>query len=420
MNRKIILLPLAMAAILGLVACNETSSQSTSTATSVASVTSTKSGTSVSTGTSASTGTSVTSTSSVDKTITSVAKLIEWTGEQDSTKAVIDGDTVWTVTGILEGLSHTDKYGDAYLTDGEQTALIYGSTTTATCISGDPGALAFKNPADAVTTLADYNNGEKVTLKCIREAYFGKLELLGYFVSHVADDTKYTASVAEGIEHGTVTIDKTTGIAYGETVTATVAAADGYKIDSVFVTNRQGVKVNCTAGATAGTYTFAAQSANLVGATFASNAELSSTITVDNLALPLNAYTNSSTATIDNVAWSQVGCGNYGTGIQLRINATTGTSEFHNTAAFAHAVKSVTLNFNATKTHTKDVICLTSGTAVVATPNDAKVIGAASIVNNVYTASFAQADAVTFLSIGHHSVTTGSEYIDSVKIVFYA
>jgi len=414
MNRKIILLPLALAGILGLVACNETSSSLTSSATSNGTVTSDN------TGTSTSTATSVSSTSSVDKTITTVAKLIEWNADQDSTKNVIDGDTIWTVSGVLEGLSHTDQFGDAYITEGEQTVLVYGSTTTTTCIAGDPGSYAFTNPKDAVATLAEYANGEKVTMKCIRQSYYGKLEITGYFLSHEADATKYAASVATDIVNGTVTIDKTANLAYGETVTATVAAAEGYKIETVFVTNRQGVKSNCVATATAGVYTFAAQSANVVGATFASTAELSTTITVDNLALPLNAYTNSSTATIDEIAWSQVGCGNYGAGIQMRISTSTGTSEFYNTAAFAHSVKSITLNFNSTKTHTKDLICLTTGTAAIATPVDADVIAATSIVDFAYTATFEQTAAVTFVNVGHHSTTTGSEYIDSVKIVFYA
>lgn len=255
MNRKIILLPLSVAALLVLGACGKTTTSSAAPVSSAATTSSSK--------------------KEAAPTAITVADLITWNAAQDATAITVDGDTLFTMSGILEGwagATGTDDYGDCYLTDPTtlKSVLVYGSTTTKTCIAGDAGSYAFTNPKDAKTTLAEYKNGEKATMTFIRECYKGKLEILGYFTAHVADTTKYTASVATGIENGTIALDKTSGLGYGDTVTVTATPATDYAVDAVKVTTSYG---NIVATKTAdNTFTFPATCVNTVTATFKSTA----------------------------------------------------------------------------------------------------------------------------------------------------
>jgi len=275
MNRKIILLPLSVAALLVLGACGKTTPAASSAPAS-----------------------STTPTSSSKKEIAptaiTVAELIAWNAEQDTTKVTVDGDTLYTMSGILEGwagATGTDDYGDCYLTDPTtlKSVLVYGSTTTKTCIAGDAGSYAFTNPKDAKTTLKDYKNGEKATMTFIRESYKGTLEILGYFTAHVADTTKYAVAAPVTVANGSYTVDKTTA-AYGETVTVVAAPATDYKVDYVTVKNTQGKDVKATVDATDATkYTFTATCVNSpITVAFTKSREARTFKTVDLLATKAN------------------------------------------------------------------------------------------------------------------------------------
>lgn len=158
-----------------------------------------------------------------------------------------DATHLYQVTGILEGLSHSDAYGDAYITDPAtgHTALIYGSTATASCLVYNAGTMTFTNPKDAVSTLASYTNGEMVTFNCIN-VLFGTSthELEGFFSAHVADATSYAIAV-DATTNGTVTADLTTAV-YGQTVTLTVTPGSGYVVASAAVKNAQGQSIAAT------------------------------------------------------------------------------------------------------------------------------------------------------------------------------
>ncbi len=186
-------------------------------------------------------------------------------------KTANDTTHLYEVSGILEGLSHTDQYGNGYLTNPttKETIKIYGSTATASSIVYSAGVLKFTNPKDAVTTLADYNNGELVTMHVLYVYYAGTStpEITGFYVSHVADSTAYDV-VIDPVEHGTVTPDVTTAV-YGATVTLTVTPDSGYEVASVKVKNAQGVLKALTADVSdAKKYTFAATCVNEVIAVF--------------------------------------------------------------------------------------------------------------------------------------------------------
>lgn len=192
-----------------------------------------------------------------------VAEIIAWCNEQDASVETKDTDTIFEVTGIIEGLTEGDKYGNGFLTDGDSTIIIYGSTTDETAISGDPGTYNFVNPKTGVTGIA---NGEEVTMHVIRDAYKGKPEIMGVYVDHKASSNRYTVTVAE-TTNGTVSVDKNADLAYGDPVVITATPAEGYVVENVIVNTAFG-SIKPTANED-GTYTFGATCANEVVVTFA-------------------------------------------------------------------------------------------------------------------------------------------------------
>ena len=282
MNRKIVLFPLAMAAILGLAGCSKEdkqpssieSTQTPSSEVKKASITVDKTTVELQVGEQTLVTATVTDAENVNKTWASSNKEVATvaagtiTGVKEGTATItvsLDSDptvkaeiavtvvgkkatkttvealasgngilegTLYEVEGILEGLSHSDSKGNAYLTDIEtkKTVKIYGLTTTESALSSSGNTVTFKNPSDATTTLAAVKNGEKVKIWGVYTAWAKNIS--GVLKSHEANTTKYTASFEENA-HATIALDKTTGLSYGDVVTATVTPETGYNIDSV-------------------------------------------------------------------------------------------------------------------------------------------------------------------------------------------
>ncbi|MBR6913120.1 MAG: hypothetical protein IKN34_04850, partial [Treponema sp.] len=93
--------------------------------------------------------------------------------------------------------------------------------------------------------------------------------------------TSYTITIAEGIEHGSVSASPTTAAA-GATVTLTATPADGYKLASLTVTNAGGASVTTTkdSGDTS-KYTFIMPASNVtVSAVFVEESAATYTITI--------------------------------------------------------------------------------------------------------------------------------------------
>lgn len=294
MNRKIVLFPLALAAILGLASCSndkpssssnggdttssstttsETTNSSSSEETKKASITVDKTEVSVEVGGTAlvtATVKNATNTnktwSSSDETVATVTAgtitgvkegvatitvtldsdpavkaevAVTVTGKQATKISVSDilagnaeEGVLYEAEGILEGLSHTDVYGNAYLTDVEngKSVKIYGLTATESALKTADGTVSFNNPKDAVTTLSDINNGEKIKIIGVFTKWSKNIS--GVLKAHEASTNKYTASF-EANEHATIAIDKTTDLSYGDDVIATITPETGYMIDSV-------------------------------------------------------------------------------------------------------------------------------------------------------------------------------------------
>lgn len=203
-----------------------------------------------------------------------VAEIIAWCEAQSG--SATDNTYLYKVTGIMEGWNSakaTDDYGNWYLTseDGAKSIKVYGSTNQTTgqkAFTRSNGVITWKNPKTAKTTLANYSDGSVVTMIVQRLRYNSTYEIQGYIVDGTVSKTTLKVAASIGTpENGTASIDKTTNITYGDTVTVTVAPATGYVVEAVAVKTLYGT-INATK-ATDTTYTFAASCKNEVTVTFA-------------------------------------------------------------------------------------------------------------------------------------------------------
>lgn len=171
-----------------------------------------------------------------------IAELLDGTG--------LSGKTLYRTTGIIEGLSHTDPYGNAYLTDAAtgKTIKIYGLTGTDGYSCFDFNASSdskfFNNPKDAKTSLANVNNGESVTVRVGWNVYSGVKRIFGVLESHNASTSKYTPTIPN-FDNGDAELDKNE-YSYGETATVTITTLSDYVVDEITVTNTQNATVTVT------------------------------------------------------------------------------------------------------------------------------------------------------------------------------
>ena len=219
-----------------------------------------------------------TTTVTVEKAVIPLPTIIDTDIEAAQAFTNSNENKIYRFSGILEGLSHTNKYGNAFVTDpaSGKYVTIYGMTATAegTIVWNEAGtALEYKNPKDAVTTLAEVNNGDLVTVYGIYTANFHNFSVI--LESSEAATTTYAASVTN--ESG-VTLSKTSGLAYGEEVTISIVVPEGKVIDSVNVDHGYGTE---TVEAVEGVYKFGAKVTNEVTVVFANAAAPTGKVSYD-------------------------------------------------------------------------------------------------------------------------------------------
>lgn len=338
MNRKIVLFPLAMAAILGLAGCSNDKKQPSSIEESVqtpssevkkASITVDKTTVELQIGEQVLVTATVTNAENANKTWTSsnneVATVAAGaiTGVKEGTATItvsLDSDptvkaeiavtvtkkanpvtdttvdkladvngglsvkTLYRATGIIENLDHTDAFGNAYLTDpvSKKTVQIYGMTGTNDDSYFDYGASSdskfFKNPKDATESLKNVENGQLVTVRVGWCKFGNATEIFGILEKAETATSKYAVNFAS-FEHGTATTDKTE-YAYGEKVTLTVAPETGFAVNTVEVTNAQKAS-NAVTKIEDNKYSFNATCANNVTITFKNASDTKVTIIWD-------------------------------------------------------------------------------------------------------------------------------------------
>lgn len=330
-------------------------------------------------------------------------------------KKDIDTAHLYKVTGILEGLDHTDKYGNAYVTDpatGKSIAL-YGMTTENVYKMVD-GAVDYENPETAVETLADVNNGEEVTVVVSPVAWSMSSSVKYYSVltDHKASTATYSITVDE-VEHGTVSVTPNTASAYGTEATVTVTPDEGYVVDKVALTTAMGSST--LTAETDGTYKFNVTVVNKVAVTLrnASAAVTSIEITAADLGLGLGNYA-AGTASASGVNFSYTELGDYGDGIQWR-NKKGKNSALWNTTAMPSAIESIVLHFNTNKANNADArLSVGFGTTEIA--EDLSIDNVAFDASSpVVTISNTDAIGATYFRI-NHGTESGTFYIDSIVI----
>lgn len=440
MNRKIILFPLAMAAILGLAGCSNdnpaTSSNGESTETpssevTKASISVDKKTVEVEVGGQALVTATVSGTENTNKTwkssneavatvaagtITGVAEgsaTITVTLDSDptvkaeiavtvikkanpvtettldklsDTNSGLTAKTLYRATGIIEGLSHTDQYGNAYLTDpvSKKTVQIYGLTGTNDDSVFDYEASSdskfFKNPKDAITSLANVENGQLVTVRVGWCVFGAKAEIFGIVEKTETSTSKYAVGITS-FEHGTATADKTE-YAYGEKVTLTVAPETGYIVNTIEAKNTQKAGIAITDEGN-NKYSFAAACVNDVTITLKSASDTKTTVVWDTTKDSAPA-SNQSTDTEFEATVGSLGTKKFGgTNVKqnpgyLMLGGKTGDSYLYSKEAMPGTITSISITINGGIVSANTTYAVHFGTEALSAinKNDAVKLGA--------------------------------------------
>ena len=325
-----------------------------------------------------------------------------------------DGNTIYQITGIIEGRDLTNEYGNAYLTDPETGSSIqlYGLSSNMSAFSMDGTDLKYTNLKDAATELTEVTNGSKVTVNVQWSANYHNA--YSVYVSHEAYTANYDIEVA-AVENGTVTPSVETA-AYGAEVTLTCTPNSGYAVDKVVLTNYKG---NTTLAAEEdGTYKFTVAAKNLITVTFRDTSvqTLKATIDADTLGLTGSYAEGTSNLSVDgtDVALSyEYLMKNSGNGA---IQMNKGQSIVRNTAATPYEIDSIELHFNSGNTVNKARLAVTFGTAELTTAAEEGTIAydAANLVQTIDC----DVEGATFFRVEH--TTSNVLYLDSIVINFVA
>lgn len=332
-------------------------------------------------------------------------------------KKDVDTAHLYKVTGILEGLDHTDKYGNAYVTDpatGKSIAL-YGMTTENVYTMVD-GAVDYENPQTAVETLADVNNGEEVTVVVSPVAWSMSSSIKFYSVltDHKASTATYSITVDE-VEHGTVSVTPDTASTYGTEATVTVTPDEGYVVEKVALTTAMGSST--LTAETDGTYKFNVTVVNKVTVTLRDASAAVTSIEITAETLGLSGYA-AGTASASGVNFSYNELADLGNGIQWR-NKDGKNSAIWNTTAMPSAIESIELHFNTNVSNNQSNSTkarLSVGFATTEMAEDLSIDNVAFDASNpVVTISNTDAAGATYFRINHGTVS-GAFYISSIVI----
>ena len=332
-------------------------------------------------------------------------------------KKDIDTAHLYKVTGILEGLDHTDKYGNAYVTDpatGKSIAL-YGMTTENVYKMVD-GAVDYENPETAVETLANVNNGEEVTVVVSPVAWSMSSSVKYYSVltEHKASTATYSITVDE-VEHGTVSVTPNTASTYGTEATITVTPDEGYVVDKVALTTAMGSST--LTAETDGTYKFNVTVVNKVTVTLRDASAAVTSIEITAETLGLSGYA-AGTGSASGVNFSYNELADFGDGIQWR-RKNGKNSALWNTTAMPSAIESIELHFNTNVSNNQSNSTkarLSVGFATTEIAEDLSIDNVAFDASNpVVTISNTDAAGATYFRI-NHGTQNGSFYISSIVI----
>lgn len=349
-----------------------------------------------------------------DKTVTdtTVAKAADQKGG-------LTAKTLYRITGIIEGLSHSDVYGNAYLTDPEtgESVQVYGLTGTQDDKVFDFNASSdskfFVNPKDATTSLADVNNGDQVTVKVGWCTFSSSTEIFGIVESHAASTATYSVDItANG---GTVAADKE-AYAYGEKVSLTVTPDEGKIVDQISASNAAGKGINIAKEGDK--YTFDATCVNKVTVTFKDANETKVTATWDCstgcVGLPSDAYPESEAEFTANIGTLSIKAG----AVDVKQNngymmMKKSTGFVYTKDALPGSIVSVTLNI-AGGASDKTNYAVNFGTEALSTFNSKGNVNISKGASKTFTPAAGENDKFFQIAIGN----ANNGQIASVTVVY--
>lgn len=343
------------------------------------------------------------------------------TAVETTVGAILDGttaaaNTLYKVSGIVEGRDYDNAYGNAYLTDpttGESIAL-YGLVTHYDAFYiNDEGEYAIKNPATSDEDLKDVPNGSKVTVIGYWTTWAKNLS--AYLDSHTTNTDTYDVEINAG-EHGSATLSAETAT-YGTEITVTTEPAEGYIVDEIYVTNAWGQKTYLESSET-NVYKFNATCVNKVTVTFkdqnakATSAVLNPTV----LGFAGESYNDGTTTiTIDGtqVGITYANLRDGGRGEVTQMNKTT--SLIYNTTALPYEIESIEFTYDTQqKGDSKGRLAVSFGTSAITEDSDEIVIDPTQGLDPVTINC--DVEGATFFRI--NKPVDGALYFSSITINF--
>lgn len=329
---------------------------------------------------------------------------------------------LYKLTGVIGEIDNT-TYGNGMIYDkttGESLKL-YGLTGTKTALSTNENAWSFKNPQDYETTVADqFETGDEIVIYGVYDNYNGTKEIMGVFDSVATDKSEitYTVTAAVGIENGSISFDKNSGI-YGEEVTITLTPDEGFNVGSVTVNGNQ-------ISPTEDVYKFnIVPGANEVSATFVDESIVYSSfeITSTNLGLGGSYGDGSKSLNVEsnNVGISWIQLMDSGNGMQWRYKSQT-ASTIWNTTEFPYAISSIELNWHpftsgSLSNSTKADLSVTFGTSEITENGTEKDV--TFTTGETKETIICDVDGAKYFRI-NHGTESGTFYIDSIVINYVA
>jgi hypothetical protein len=209
-------------------------------------------------------------------TVVAVPPVISEVKIADLLKKTATDATVVQVSGIVGKVTNA-THGNMYLIDpstGDQITVFGSSAIEADFAKTDTNlgyyTGVFTDKSDFGTACAA---GDYITMQVSYINYKGTSEITGWIKTVVAAASStytFTASNKTTDTNGTVTLDKTSGLKFGDTVTVTATASSGYKVNAVTVGHGSLISAETLTAGSDGKYTFTANVVNEVTVTFAS------------------------------------------------------------------------------------------------------------------------------------------------------
>lgn len=329
---------------------------------------------------------------------------------------------LYTIKAVIGEVTNT-TYGNSTLYDADtgESIVLWGLSGDETSLTqDDEGTWSFDNPQDYSENVAGkFETGDEIIIQAIyylySTSYLTTPEFMGVFlgVNRSVDDIAYAITIDDSIENGSVSLSSSTGT-YGEWITVTATPDEGY--------NLTGLTINGSNTSTDGEGNSGfnvVPGPNVVSAAFSDEATASVAITTDVLNIPSQSYTDGDVSLqVDGttVGLSFIELGNYGSGIQCRINSSNTSlySTLWNTTAFPYVIESITLNYNSSQSSTSARMSLEFGSSVITT--DSSTGNIAFETGDTSLTIDAPDTSSTFFRLNHS--TTGAFYFDSIVINF--